>query len=170
MFQAFRFTEAWFSFPKNKNTSQAKPVAQRGRNGNHADLSPLSVAHWQNSVGGSGPSQRGLRVEMGVGGDHTYPVLSLPCCQPPGRSGQSLPSLCKSPAGFFALEAGSHGKVQTLPLPRFNISAITRSKFKHMRPFHELGWLPGSWRSRVGRSWGQGVNPSISTVPCPRGT
>ena len=101
-----------------------EPAAQRGRNGNHADLSPLSVAHWQNSVGGSGPSQRGLSVEMGVGGDHTYPVLSLPCCQPPRRSGQSLPSLCKSPAGFFALEAGSHGKVQTLPLPHFNISAI----------------------------------------------
>lgn len=52
---------------------------------------------------------------------------------------------------FFALEAGSNGKVQTSSLPSFKISSIKWSEFKHMRPFHKLGWLPGSPELQSGR-------------------
>ena len=34
---------------------QSQPVAQGGRHRNHVDVSPLSLAHQQNSFGGSSP-------------------------------------------------------------------------------------------------------------------
>lgn len=63
------------------------------------------------------------------------------------------------------LKVGSNGKVQTSPLPTFKISSIKWSKFKHMRLFSELGWLPGSAETQIGREWGQGVHPSRCNSP-----
>lgn len=63
------------------------------------------------------------------------------------------------------LKIGSNGKVQTSPLPTFKISSIKWSEFKHMRLFSELGQLPGSAETQIGRERGQGVPPSRCRSP-----
>lgn len=114
---------------------QSQPMAQGGRHRNHVDVSPLSLAHQQNSFGRSSPF-RGVWVwvcgEKGSLAAHpgAQPPPCTPSCAASPQEGAAIPSWvcvsCTWPSftHFLSLEAGFHGKVQISPLPSFKMSAI----------------------------------------------